>query len=209
MQNKNKAKTLEKSNERLGKFLEKRFLTIFICIFLAMLVIFGTVFGIIVAVQSSRTAAEYGSVSMSEGALKFLAPYYKQRYIRLLASTGVSVTDNESFWQSEAEDGKSYGELFEESYEQYIRALLVSASLYDIALSYGSAERREVRAAVDAVVDKVSDGNKREFNLLCEKYGFDYDGMLDASMFIYKSSRAFSALYGGDGSGIKNSPEEN
>lgn len=208
MQNKKKTEQGAVPAKTFDEASGKRFLTIFVCVFLALLVVFGSVFGIIIAVQSSRTAVRYGSASISRGALAFLAPYYKQRYIRLLGSTGISVHDTEEFWQSEAEDGKSYGELFSESYEEYIRSLVASASLYDLSLSYGRTERKAVRESVDAIVDSIADGKKSEFNSMCAKYGFDYNDMLDAAMFIYKSSKARIALYGSDGSGIANIPED-
>ena len=208
MQNKGSKKSANSAAEAV---LEKksRFLTIFVCISLAIIIVVGAVFGIIFAVRGARTVAKYDGVRMEEGALSYLAPYYKSRYVSALKLAGIRVTDDESFWASEAEDGKTYGDLLREGFRDYIGALLVESALYDAAFTYGKAEREAVKAYADAVVNKSeARGDKKKFNELASEYGFDYDGMLEAFKFIYKSQNARLALYGEDGSGIASFPEE-
>ena len=208
MQNKDSKKPTNSARVAVSEK-KSRFLTIFVCIFLAIIIVVGAVFGIIFAVRGARTVAKYDGVRMEEGALSYLAPYYKSRYISALKLAGIRVADDESFWSSEAEGGKTYGDLLREGFRDYIGALLVESALYDAAFTYGKTERETVKAYADAVVNKSdAKGDKKKFNELVSEYGFDYDGMLEAFKFIYKSQSARLALYGEDGSGIASFPEE-
>ena len=187
---------------------KNRFLTIFVCIFLVSVIALGATFGIIRLVKERTSVAKYDGTYLSEGAARYLASYYKYRYITELEATGKVIYDSPYFWESVTEDGVTEGDLLKESFKDYLSSLLVAAAIYDSAFSYSRSEKALVEAKAEAVLKgSVAKGSIEEFNRQCAVLGFDYDDFLDAAVFLYKASVARYSLYGSDGSSIKGDSE--
>ncbi len=196
----------ETKMDKTGNVKEKprksRFLITFICIFLSVIIVVGGVFGIIAAVRESRSVAKYGNAYLDGGAAKYLSVYYKHQLVDILKDNGIVAYDSYVFWQKEAEEGKTYGDILRESFGEYISSLLVANAIYDSYASFKSEQKEEVRLAAEGVLQRVAGGSVEKFNELAEIHGFDYDDFLSAAKYLYKAQLAKSAMYGADGSGI-------
>ena len=187
---------------------KNRFLTIFVCIFVTVALIFGATLGVIMGVKNAKAVVTYGSVRIEEGAMRYLSAYYKLSYIRALKIAGVRVSDTEEFWNSVSESGKTQGELYNESFEGYIRSLVASANNYLTESSYTAADKASVEATLEEVLTYKAKGSVDEFNRISEKYGFDYDDFCDAAKILYMAERAKYILYGSDGENLASFPDE-
>ena len=188
--------------------LKNRFLTIFICIFASVVLTFGAVLGIVAGVRSARAVVTYENVRVDAGALRYLAAYYKVTYIKALRASGVNANDDERFWNRTDESGKTYRELYTESFEGYIRALVASANVFLTYSSYTKADEASVMATVEDVLTYQAGGSEKEFNKAAEKYGFDYDDFCSAAELLYQAGKAKSVIYGNDGEALGYSAEE-
>ncbi len=188
--------------------MKNRFLTIFVCIFAAAVLVFGGTLGIVVGVRNSRAVVSYENARADAGALRYLSANYKINYIRALKASGVKANDTENFWNSTDESGVTYKELFAESFEEYVRALVASANVFLTYSSYTKADKESVRATVEEILEYKAGGSEKEFNAMAEKYGFDYDDFCSAAELLYKAGRAKNVIYGADGEALVYSPEE-
>ena len=188
--------------------LKNRFLTIFVCVFVAVVLVFGGVLGIIVAVRNANAVVSYGRVKVDEGALRYLSASYKVSYMRALRSNGITVSDTESFWNSTDASGKTMGELYNESFEEYIRSLVSACNIFMSQSSYTAEDKERVKATVDEVLKYKAEGSKEKFNEITEAYGFDYDDFCSAAELLYKADRAKTIVYGEEGKNLANFPNE-
>ena len=188
--------------------LKNRFLTIFICIFVSVVLVFGATLGIIAGVRSSKAVVAYSGVRISEGALRYLSSYYKLTYIRALSSMGVKVSDTEKFWNSDSGDGVTYAELYNESFEGYVRSVAASASIFLSESSYTKEDRKSVEATIEEILKYKANGSVKEFEQIAEKYGFDYDDFCEAAELLYKADRAKYITYGESGENLVYFPDE-
>ena len=188
--------------------LKNRFLTIFVCIFTAVVLIFGAVLGIIVAVKNSQAIVHYGRVRVDEGTLRYLSASYKTQYIFALRSSGVLATDTEFFWNSTDASGKTQREIYNASFEEYVRSLVAACDIFLSNSSYTSDDKKSVKATAEEVMYYKADGSKATFNEMAKKYGIDYDDFLSAAELLYKADKAKSVVYGEDGKNIANFPAE-
>ncbi|MBO5906547.1 MAG: hypothetical protein J6Q85_00140 [Clostridia bacterium] len=182
-------------------------LTTFICIFLGVAIIFGAALGIMIAVREARAVAKYSGVTMDGGVANFFASRYKIEYIGALRDEGIMAYDTEQFFESLAEDGKSYGEHFLEGFKDYIRRIIVANKIYSKYSSLDAADRSCIEASVEAAVKYRAGGSVDKFNEIASKYGFDYDDFLAATEMLYKAEYAQLILYGMGGENLKNYSE--
>ena len=89
----------------------KKVFLIFTAAFLGCVLLVGIVFGTVGIVKSSRAVMRYKNVYLNDGAASYLATSYKYDFMKMLGRSGVDCYDSEFFWESEAEDGKTYGDL--------------------------------------------------------------------------------------------------
>ncbi len=181
-----------------------RFLLIFVCIFLSLVIIFGATLGIIMAVRNANTVVRYGSTRLTEGDVIYLASVFKSDYIAALVSSGVKgARDSESFWSKESTTaGKSWGDMLNEAFVQYISGIAVKNSLYLNIAKFESSDKKYVRELLDERLMYLGYNSKKEFNAKAGELLFDYDDILSASYLLCKAETSFNALYGSDGSGI-------
>ena len=200
-----KNNVMQKNGKR---FKNNRFLITFICIFLTLVVIFTVVLGISSGVKKSKSAVIYKGQSMSVEVASFFASYYKYIYMTMLSRNGVqNVEDSPGFWNSEAEDGKTYLELLSQGTEEYIKQVVVGNYLYDRYGKLTSDDKDKISKAVDELLEYKADGDRKKFDELTEKYGFDYSSFSDAVTMLYKASSAQRMIYGSNGENIANFPD--
>ena len=200
----------EKLKKLLEIFQKNKFLTIFVCIFLSIVIIFGATLGIIMGVIKSRAVIKYESTRLDEGEVIYLASLFKSSYIASLVKGGnTKARDNSVFWSSASEiDGKTQGDLLREAFVEYISGIAVKNSLYLDTERFTSSQKKDIKALLDTRLSYLGCDSKKDFNLMSDKLGFDYDDMLDASYLLYKANTAFPLIYGDDGSNLKNFTSE-
>lgn len=187
---------------------KNRFLTIFVCIFLAVVLIFGATFGIIIGVRNSRAVVTYENVRVDEGALRYLGAYYKISYVRALRASGVRAYDTEDFWNSTDKSGKTYKELYTESFEGYVRSLVASVNVFLTYSSYTKEDKQSVKDTVEELLTYKAGGSEKEFDRMAEKYGFDYDDFCAAAELLYKADKAKTIVFGENGESLAYSAED-
>lgn len=188
--------------------MKNRFLTIFVGIFLAVVLVLGTVLGIVVGVKNARAVVRYGNVTIDEQTVNYLVSYYKMLYLKELNLSGIKASDRESFWQSVAEDGKSYGEHFEDAAREYIASVAAAADIYLSYATYTPDDKLAVALTCEEILKYKAKGDVSLFNEKCEKFGFTYEDFTNAAALLYKAQRAETILYGEEGENLKNFPEE-
>ena len=179
---------------------KNKFLLTFICIFLAVVLIFGITMGVVIAVTNARVGAKYGSINMSEGALRAFISDYKSEYVARLLANQVHVFDHESFWSSMADGEHTYGEYLGSATEEKVREYVVKAALFDSVRSLTVADKKRIDGACREVLfDRVGSYDEGAFNKLTEPYGFTYADMKEMATVVYKAERALSVFYGEGG----------
>lgn len=196
--------------EKKKKMPQNRFLLIFVCIFLSFVIIFGATLGIILGVRRANTLVKYENSALSRGEVIYLASVFKSDYIAFLNTKGVKgVRDSASFWESESsEAGKSWGDLLNEAFRQYIAGIAIKNSLYLDAAKFGRDEKKYVKERVDSRLRYLYIDSKKGFNAQADTLGFDYDDLIDGSRLLCKADAAFDAIYGSDGTALSAYPSE-
>ena len=188
--------------------MKNRFLSIFVGIFLAVVLVFGGILGIVVGVKNARAVVKYGNVMLDEGTVNYLTSYYKMLYLKELNLSGIAAYDRASFWESEAEDGVSYGEHFKTALREYIASVVVAADIYLGYSTYTADDKLSVALTCEQILKYKADGDVSLFNERCEKYGFTYEDFSNAAALLYKAQRAEVILYGEEGDNLASFPEE-
>ena len=185
----------------------KRFLIIFVCIFLVLVIGIGSGAGIYLAIKNANTAVKLGSVSVSEGSARFLVSTFKSDYIALLSNNKISAYDSERFWNTEAEDGKTYRDMLDSYIKDRLLSLAASASIYKDTL--GKKDSREVaEKTAENILSLRFDSDRSKFNTESASYGFDYDDYIDAIELLYCESAAMESIYGKNGENLASYPEQ-
>ncbi len=204
-----KAANSKTKNQKLNKKTPKnKFLLIFVCIFLAIVLIFTCVFMAISYSREKGSVAYYKTASMDKETANYFVTKYKYIYIAELRSSGIStVSDTRYFWNSVAEDGKTYGEHLVENTKEFISQILVTNYLFDKYATLTSAERDKVIRAVEETITYQAGGNGNTFEEEVGKYGFSYKSYKTAAIMLYKSQVAQAIICGQDGSALTDEKE--
>ena len=196
-----KAKGKEKpklSSEERSKRLFKRF----ICTFLAILLLAGAIFGGIAVVRNYNAVIKYNGIYVNEGVANYLTSSYKYDFMVYVSNTGVECYDSDYFWLSEAEEGKTWGDVLTESAEQYVKKIVVGAYLFDKNTSLSSSDRDVIDQAVDEVLEYKADGDVDKFNEMSDAMGFTFKDFKKAAELLYKAEMAEKVIFGYDGSAL-------
>lgn len=188
--------------------MKNRFLTTFVGIFLAIVLVLSGVLVISLGVKNANAVVKYGNVTLDEGTVNYLISYYKLLYLEELNMSGIEAYDRDSFWASEVEDGKSYGEHFKESVREYIASVVAAADIYLTYATYTPDDKLSVALTCEEILKYKAEGDVSVFNDHAEKHSFDYNDFQNAAALLYKAQRAAIVLYGEDGENLENSPEE-
>ncbi len=169
---------------------------ILVSVLLSIALIAGIIFGTIALVRESRAVLSYHGVVVDEGMYAYFASIYKGTFSdKCKTEYGEkNAADTPVFFrQTEAESGKTYGELFEESLDEYVRSLIVSSYLFDRTVGLSKSDRD----AIDKGIELILQDGKDSFEEEVKSYGFDYNSLQKCAKMLYKASRVFS-LYASD-----------
>ena len=170
--------------------MKNRFLTTIICILIAIVLIIGGCLGLVSAIKSARAVVKCGDIMVDDETLICLASYYKGEYIDKLCAAGIEASDTEEFWQSKADNGKSWGEIFVISFKEYMTNLVAAANIYISYSTYTAEDKLSVAMTCDDILKDAAEGSVKIFNEEHEEHGFDYTDFQNTAALIYKARAA-------------------
>ena len=180
----------------------KKVFIIFTAIFLGCVLLVGIIFGTIAIVRNARSVMIYKGVYLEEGVANYLSALYKYDFMSALLKSGVECYDVEDFWQSDAGDGKTYGDILADNTEKYIKSVMVGSYLFDKNTKLTKGDKSAIEKAINEVLDYRADGSKNRFNEIGETMGFDFDDFKAAAELLYKSQMAHTVIFGYDGASL-------
>lgn len=192
---------MKKKNEKVN-INGKRALIIFVAVFLSLALVFAATLGIIAIVKNASSVVSYEGVTMTKPIASFFISRFKVEYISALRASGVNASDTEVFWASKDDTGAAYGEKFRTLAEQYLKEIVATAYLFDRYSKLERTDKDAIKATCRDVLEYQAGGDEDVFNDMAAKYGFDYDSFCDAVEMLYKSTRAYTIIYGADGTGV-------
>ena len=169
-----------------------------VAITLIAVILFGSVTGIIVAVRNERSLVTLGSVRIEKSTAAYLATSYKSTFMQKYKAN-----DTVTFWESEYQDGKTYGRLLEEETEAYIREVAVGAYLFDRYAVLTTDERQKLKDTAANAVQRFGCKDVAEFNRRTKNMGFDFEGFSSALILLYKRQEAQRRIFGDGGTTLK------
>ena len=180
----------------------KKVFLIFTAAFLGCVLLVGIVLGTISIVRNSLAVMKYKGVYLNEGVANYLTASYKYDFMSALNRSGIECYDTESFWQRDAGEGKTYGEILKENTEKYLRSVLVGSYLFDRNTRLNKNDKATIEKSISEVVEYKAYGDVDRFNELAEPMGFDYRDFVKAAKLLYKAEMAESVIFGFDGSAL-------
>ena len=177
----------------------KKIFLIFTAAFLGCVLAVGIVLGAVTVVKSSGSVMKYKGVYLKEGVANYISASYKHSFINALREEKIDVVDDESFWQSEAYSGKTYGELLTEGTEAYLMRVIIGAYLFDRNSRYTKSDKAIVERAIGEVLDFRAEGSVARFDEIGSEMGFDFDDFERAAVLLYKYEKAEELIFGEEG----------
>lgn len=184
------SKTKELKRKKLTK--KQVLLIVVACLVLAS-VLGGVLFSIL---TYSPTVLRYGSDRLGEDAYSYWFSCMKYQLL-----IGYRVEDTPETWQKEAENGRTYGDLFKEAADREIALRFVAASLFD---ALGSAPGDRYYDAIATALAELEEYSYEEdaYEVIREKYGVGERELKRVALYEAKYHALRYALYGEDLSGI-------
>lgn len=191
------------TNIEEGQVLISKGIMIFISISLVLVLLFGTVFGAIFAIRHKNAVIEYGDLTMDREVASFFLSYYKTQYMAALSEAiKMQVPDDEWFWYSEYEDGKTYGDALREASIEYIKSILVKAHLFDSYTEITDEGEAFIDKCIDEILTQRGGSNVESFNASVREYGFSFNSFRKAAKLLYKAENAEALIYGVSGENV-------
>ena len=204
-QNERNAKMQKTQKVKDAKLNKKKALIIFVSAFIAVAVIFGAVMGIVSAVKEANAVFSFDGVIMDEDVASFFIGRFKTKYIHDLRASGYTNAENtEKFWNSAYDKDRTHGDIMISLAERQLKQIVVNNYLFDRYSSLTDEDEALIEKAISETLEYHTGGSMDEFQSLAATYGFDYDSYCEAVEMLYKSDRAFAAIYGQDGTAMKN-----
>ena len=180
----------------------KKVFLIFTAAFLGCVLLVGIILGTIAIVRNTRSVMIYKGVYLEKGVANYLSASYKYDFMSALRKSGVECYDSEDFWQSDAGDGRTYGDILVENTEKYIKSVMVGSYLFDKNTRLTKNDKNSIEKAIDEVLEYRADGDKNRFNEIGEPMGFDFGDFKEATELLYKSQMAETVIFGYEGSSL-------
>lgn len=181
----------------------KRIFLIFTAAFLGCVLLVGMIFGAVGIARNSRAVMRYRSVYLDDGVASYLASSYKYDFMRALTRSGVDCYDSEYFWQTETEDGRTWGEVLKQNTEKYLGCVIVGSYLFDRNTRLTKDDKAVIEKAVEEVLAYRADGDIDRFNELGSEIGFTYRDFKKAAELLYKYEMAEKVIFGYDGAALE------
>ena len=180
----------------------KKLFLIFTAAFLGCVLLVGIIFGTIAIVRNARSVMIYKGIYLKEGVANYLSASYKYDFMSALAKSGIECYDSEDFWQSDADGGKTYGDILVENTEKYIKSVLIGSYLFDKNTNLTKNDKKAIEKAIKEVLEYRAEGDKDRFNEIGETMGFDFEDFKEAAELLYKSQMAETVIFGYEGSSL-------
>lgn len=180
----------------------KKLFLIFTAAFLGCVLLVGIIFGTIAIVRNARSVMIYNGIYLKEGVANYLSASYKYDFMSALAKSGIECYDSEDFWQSDADGGKTYGDILVENTEKYIKSVLIGSYLFDKNTNLTKNDKKAIEKAIKEVLEYRAEGDKDRFNEIGETMGFDFEDFKEAAELLYKSQMAETVIFGYEGSSL-------
>lgn len=180
----------------------KKIFLIFTAAFLGCILLVGIILGTIAIVRNAESVMVYKGIYLKEGVANYLSASYKYDFMSALKKSGVNCYDSEDFWQSDAGNGRTYGDILVENTERYIKSVMVGSYLFDKNTKLTKSDKNAIKKAVEEVLEYRAEGSKDRFNDIGKTMGFDFGDFEDAAELLYKSQMAESVIFGIEGSAL-------
>ena len=196
-------KKSDKSRPLSSEERSKRVLIIFSAVFLSLILLVGAVFGTVGIVRGQSSLMRYKGIYLNDGAVNYLAASYKYDFMSALTKGGVECYDSPYFWESETEDGKTWGEVLKDNTERYLKRVIIGSYLFDRNTRLGKNDKAVIKKATDEVLDFRAGGSVDSFNEMAAEMGFTYRDFLHAAELLYKYEMAKTVIFGYDGAALE------
>ena len=172
-----------------------KILKISACILIAILLWLGFVIALSYAVRNARAVVKLGDITVDAGTVTYLASLYKLDYLASV-DPAANPEDTDAFWDSEIEEGVTYGEDFERRFKEYLSYLVVDAYLYITYHGYTPEDKLAVAQITDKVLLESAAGSVERFAEIADDHGyeFDFNDFQNATALSYKAERGNAAL---------------
>lgn len=180
----------------------KRVFIIFSAAFLGIVLLVGIIFGAIGIARNNGSVMIYKGIYLKDGVASYLAASFKYDFMSTLKRSGVDCYDSDYFWQSETEDGKTWGEVLADNTEKYIQRVLVGSYLFDKNTRLTKEDKAVIDKAVNEVLEYRADSDVDTFNEMAERMGFTYRDFKKAAELLYKYEMAQTVIFGYDGASL-------
>ncbi|MBQ9071005.1 MAG: hypothetical protein IJY23_06650 [Clostridia bacterium] len=208
-ENKKKAKaTPTKKASLSGAKRTRRIVIILVSVLVGIAVVLGAVLGIVAAVRRASHVMRLEDIGINEGVASYLSSVFKSMYMQNLASSGVSVSDTESFWNTKVFRENTYADYLEYETTQYIKQIIAANVIFDSYTTLKSADKSKIEQATNEILVYQSGGDKGAFNEATEAMGFDYKDFKKATEILYKAYMIKSRIFGDSGERMSSFPEE-
>jgi hypothetical protein len=181
----------------------KRVFIVFGAAFLSCVLLVGAVFGAIGISKSLGSVMKYKGIYLKDGVASYLASSYKYDFMSSLTRRGVECYDSPYFWESESEDGRTWGEVLEENTERYLKRVIIGSYLFDRNTRLNRNDRDVISRAVTEVLEFRAGGSISRFDELGADKGFTFRDFERAAELLYKYEMAESVIFGYDGSALE------
>ena len=179
----------------------KRIFIVFTAIFLSCVIIVGLVFGIIALIKNKNAVMKYRGIYLSEGVANYLSASYKYDFMKTLNRLGVDSYDADFFWESEAEEGVTWGELLAINTERYLKRVIIGTYLFDKNTRLNKDDKEVIKRAVSDVIE-YRVGSRAAFDEMASDMGFTYRDFEKAVEMLYKYEMAQTVVFGYEGSSL-------
>jgi hypothetical protein len=198
MEKNTKSKSSETSIEK-----SRRILVIFTAAFLASVLIVGIIFGAISISRKNNSVMSYKGIYLKDGVANYLSATYKYDFMSTLTRNGIECFDAPEFWQSEAENGKTWADVLKENTLSYLKSIVIGSYLFDRNTRLNSDDKAVIEKAVAEVLDYRANGSIDKFNEMGAAMGFAFRDFEKAAQLMYKAAMAETVIFGYDGASLK------
>lgn len=181
----------------------KRAFLIFTSVFLGIILLAGIIIGTVAIVRNARAVMKYKGIYLNEGVANYISATYKYDFIKSLKRLGIECYDDETFWQSEAEDGVTYASLLEENTERHLKRVIIGAYLFDRNAKLTKDDKDTIKRSVSEVLDYKAGGDKERFNEMGKEAGFTFRDFEKAAELLYKYEMAETVIFGLEGTALE------
>ena len=186
----------------LSALKSKKVFLIFCAAFLSCVMLVGIIFGSIAIAKNRRSVMSYKGIYMPTGVANYLSSSYKYEFMTMLSTYGIESYDYDLFWQSEVDDGNTWGDILKEGTERYLKRVLIGNYLFDKNTKLSKDDKAVIEKTVDEILAYRVDGGREGFDKMAEEMGFTYRDFEKAVEMLYKYEMSETVVFGYNGAAL-------